>query len=219
MKKLGSKVISLFIISILIVIFVLGDNYEEIINVLINSNIYYLVLGFIVVLLGDFLKSLSITTIVKKEKNVYTYKEGFLLAIQTNFFNGLTPFCLGGQPFQVYSLKKDEKINYADGVKMVFKDFYSYQIALILISTICLILNKIFDIVVFNNTERILVLIGYLLNLFIGLFLIFLPYLNISKNNAADVKKSVCRLETSGKVCYNERTESRKVPHSARIIG
>ena len=66
MKKIGSKVISLIFISTIILFFVLKDNYNEIINVLKNTNNLYILYGFIIVLIGDLFKSLSITTIVKE---------------------------------------------------------------------------------------------------------------------------------------------------------
>lgn len=182
MKKVGSKVISLIFISILILFCVLKDNYNEIISVLKNTNNLYILYGFIIVLIGDLFKSLSITTIVKEKKD-YKYRSGFSLALQTNFFNGITPFSLGGGPYQVYSLKKNDNIKYSDGAEIVFKDFYTYQMSLVIISTICLIINKIFNIIEFNNILKIMIVSGYLLNLIIALFLIYLPYTkNFGKN-------------------------------------
>ena len=102
MKKLGSKVISLIIISFLIIFLVLKDNYNEIIEVLKDTNNIYILLCIIIVIIGDLFKSLSITKIIKVEKKNYKFKSGFLLTLQTNFFNGITPFCLGGGPFQIY---------------------------------------------------------------------------------------------------------------------
>ena len=123
MKKIGSKVITLIIISILILFLVLKDNYNEIISILKTTNNVYILFGFLIVLLGDLFKSLSITKIIKNEKKEYKFNDGFLLTLQTNFFNGITPFCLGGQPFQVYSLKKYNNVKYGEGTKIIFKDF------------------------------------------------------------------------------------------------
>ena len=183
MKKVGSKVISLIFISIVILFCVLKDNYNEIISVLKNTNNLYILCGFIIVLIGDLFKSISLTTIIKDKKKEYKYKSGFSLALQTNFFNGITPFSLGGGPYQIYSLKKNDNIKYRSGAEIIFKDFYTYQMSLVIISTICLILNKIFNIIEFNNLLKIMVIAGYLLNLSIALFLIYLPYTkNFGKN-------------------------------------
>jgi len=102
MKKVGSKVISLIFISIVILFCVLKDNYNEIISVLKNTNNLYILCGFIIVLIGDLFKSISLTTIVKESKKDYKYKSGFSLALQTNFFNGITTLYLGGGPYQIY---------------------------------------------------------------------------------------------------------------------
>lgn len=180
MKKISSKIVSLVITCFLILFFVLKDDYDEIISVLSNSNIKYIIFGFMIILVGDMFKSIAITDVIKEEKKDFKYKKGFLFTLQTNFFNGITPFSLGGQPFQLYSLKKYEKISYRNSAQILFKDFYSYQIALIIVSSICLIINKLLNIVVFNNMIKLLITIGYLINLFIALFLIYLPY---SKKN------------------------------------
>ena len=183
MKKICSKVISLIFISIVILFFVLKDNYNEIIIILKNTNNLYILYGFVIVLIGDIFKSISLTTIIKEEKKDYKYKNGLSLALQTNFFNGITPFSLGGGPYQIYSLNKNYNIKYRRGAEIVFKDFYSYQMSLVIISTICLIINKIFNIIEFNSILKIMIVLGYLLNLFIALFLIYLPYTkNFGKN-------------------------------------
>lgn len=190
MKKIYSKVILLVLISFLILFLVLKDNYYEIIEILKESNIKYIIIGFVVVLIGDLFKSLSITNIIKKEKD-YKLKNGFMLVLQTNFFNGITPFCLGGQPYQIYSLKKNEKINYEDGIKIVFKDFYAYQMSLVIISSICLLINRLLNIIEFNNVIKTLIFFGYLLNLIIALFLMYLPF---SKDNGKKIIKLIVKI-------------------------
>lgn len=210
MKKIGSKVISLILISIAILFFVLKDNYNEIISVLKNTNNIYILYGFIIVLIGDLFKSLSIFTIVNEEKKDYNYKNAFSLVLQTNFFNGITPFSLGGGPYQIYSLNKNYNIKYRSGAEIVFKDFYSYQMSLVIVSTICLIINKIFNFIEFNNLLKIMIILGYLLNLLVALFLIYLPY---TKKNGRDIAKYVITILNKIKLikdkektlkCYDE---------------
>lgn len=186
MKKVVSKLISFFIISFLILFFVVKDNYRDIINSINDSKLIYICIGFIIVLLGDFFRSLSISTFIKTENKEYGCYKGFLLLLQTNFFNGITPFSLGGQPFQLYSLKKDKVIGYKDGIKVIFKDFYSYQLALIILSSMCLVLNKIYNIVVFDKFTVFLIIMGYLLNFIIALLLLWLPNSNKNYNKIVD---------------------------------
>lgn len=201
MKRIGSKVITLILISVLIIFLVLKDNYNEIISVLKTTNNVYILFGFLIVLLGDLFKSLSITKIIKNEKKEYKFKDGFLLTLQTNFFNGITPFCLGGQPFQVYSLKKYNNVKYGEGTKIIFKDFYSYQIALVILSSLCLFVNNILNVVTFNSVIKVLILIGYLLNLLIALFLIYLPY---SKTNGKKIISFIINILSKIKIVKNK---------------
>ena len=201
MKKLGSKIISLIIISFLIIFIVLKDNYNEIIGVLKKTNNKYIVLGIIIVIIGDLFKSLAITKIIKLEKKSFKLKNGFFLTLQTNFFNGITPFCLGGGPFQIYTLNKQEKIKYSDGTKIIFKDFYSYQMSLVIVSSLCLLVNYILKILEFNNPIKILIIVGYLLNLSIAFFLMYLPY---SKSNAKKITKFISNILYKLKICNNK---------------
>lgn len=184
MKKLRSNIIALIVVSALVLFLVLKDDFNEIIDVLLNSNKIYIFIGILIVLLGDLFKSLSVSSIIRKSKKEYKFKDGFLLTLKTNFFNGVTPFSLGGQPFQLYSLKKKDDINYVTGVNILFKDFYTYQMALVILSTICLIINYLLNIVIFSNIIRELIWIGYIINLLIAMFLIYLPH---SKSHAKKI--------------------------------
>lgn len=186
MKKIRSNVIVLIIVSTLVLFFVLKDDFDEIIDALLNSNKIYILACVLTVLLGDLFKSLSISSIIKKSKREYMFKDGFLLTQETNFFNGITPFSSGGQPFQLYLLKKKDKINYVTGVNILFKDFYTYQISLVMLSTICIIVNKLLNIVTFSGIITKFVWLGYTINLLIAIFLIYLPY---SKSYAKKIVK------------------------------
>ena len=191
MKKIRSNVIILIIVSLLVLFFVLKDDFGEIITILSSSNIIYILIGIIVILLGDLFKSISITSLVKRNKKEYKLKEGFSLILKTNFFNGVTPFCLGGQPFQLYTLKKKNNIPYRDGISLLFQDFYSYQLSLVILSTIALFVNYIFNIVEFTNIVSNLVFLGYVINFAIVAFLMYLPF---SKTNAIKIFKVIINI-------------------------
>lgn len=181
MKKLRYNVLLLFILTLIVLFFVLKDDYNRIVDALLNSNLWYAVLAVIVIIIGDVIKSISVHLIIKAEKPSYTLKNAISLTMKTNFFNGITPFSLGGQPFQLYILKKNDDIDYTTGVNILFKDFYSYQIALVLLGTIFLIINNIFKLSTFTPIVKEFMIIAFIINWIIAIFLIYLPY---SKGNA-----------------------------------
>lgn len=176
MKKVKSKVLLLILLTIIILFFILKDDFNGILSALLSSNPIYLILIFLVIILAEFIKGIALYIIIKNNKKNYKFKSAFSLAIKTNFFNGITPFSLGGQPFELYTLKKNDNIDYVTGTNILFKDFYAYQIALVLLATIFLIINYIFNIVAFDSVLSKLMLVGYLVNLAVALFLIYLPY-------------------------------------------
>lgn len=182
MKKLRSNIITLVIVSALVLFFVVKDDFDEIISVLLSANKLYIFLGILFILLGDIFRSISINNIIKKNNKKYKFEDALLLTIETNFFNGITPFSSGGQPFQLYILNKKNKIDYVTGVSVLFKDFYTYQISLVIVSTLCIIVNYLFNIVILPSFIRKLIFLGYTINLAVALFLICVPYLKNSKN-------------------------------------
>ena len=91
---------------------VFSYDFERTIEVLKTSKLIYIILGALVILIGDMLKGRSIYLLVSEYSSKYKFKDAFRLTLQTNFFNGITPFSLGGQPFQLYLLKKRNNIDY-----------------------------------------------------------------------------------------------------------
>ena len=61
--------------------------------------------------------------------------------------------------FLLYILNKKNKIDYVTGVSVLFKDFYTYQISLVIVSTLCIIINYLFNIVVLPSFIRKLIFV------------------------------------------------------------
>ena len=64
--------------------------------------------------------------------------DAFRLNMVTQFFNNITPFATGGQPFQIiYFSARGVKVRDATGI--VLLNFLTYNIAYILLGIICFI--------------------------------------------------------------------------------
>ncbi len=176
MKKLGKKIFLLIIICVLILYFVLKDDFNGIVNLIINSNKIYILIAILLVLLSDVFKGISVSNLIRSSGYNYSVKKGFSLMLMTNFFNGITPFSLGGQPFELYILKKEGNINYITGSNVLFKDFYTYQMALMITSTMGLLLLYLLNIIIIPSLALKILIIGYIINLGISLVLIYIPY-------------------------------------------
>ena len=107
LKKVAN-IIVLALVTCLVLYFSLKDNFNTIINEIINVNIFWLVISFLLALSFWFFKAIATTRIANIFKKDYSIKQGMRLVLETNFFHAITPFAVGGQPYEIYSLKKSK---------------------------------------------------------------------------------------------------------------
>lgn len=171
MKKFRLNIFIIVIISFVVIFFSLKDNFSDKLNYITNLNPLILIIAFLFMFLNILFQSLSLHNFVKKIKPEYKLKNALFLTTAGLFFNGITPFSSGGQPFQVYLLKKDD-VKVSDSTNILLQNFLTYQISLVLIGTIAIIINSVVEIFPPENLLKNAVIIGYIVNLFV-LFLIF----------------------------------------------
>lgn len=171
LKKVAN-VIVLALVTCLVLYFSLKDNFNTIINEIINVNIFWLVISFLLAISFWFFKAIATTRIANIFKKDYSIKKGMRLVLETNFFHAITPFAVGGQPYEIYSLKKSKlKITEATNVSIV--NFIVYQIALVLLGIIAIVYNHHFVLLKENDLLKNLVVVGFLVN-FIVIVALFL---------------------------------------------
>ena len=164
-KKLNKKlnIIILIIITILVLYFSLKDNFRETVNQIITMNIWFLLIAFILLIIFWIFRSYPMYTFCKKINKDFKFRQAFQLTLRTQFFNAVTPFATGGQPYQIIYLKQCG-IDYASSTSVVLENFIVYQIALVSLGLIALFSNKIFHI--FNKVQLLqqLITLGFLIN-------------------------------------------------------
>ena len=162
MKK-KSNVLLLIFVTILVLYFSLKDNFKEVIKQIINMDIKYLLFAFILLFMFFIFKSLSMYLFCKKINKDFKFSQGFQVVLRTQFFNAVTPFATGGQPYQIYYLKKCN-IDYASSTGIVLENFIVYQIALVLLGLIALFTNSIFNLFGNSNLLTKLIALGFIIN-------------------------------------------------------
>lgn len=175
MKKYRLNIIILLLISFFVIILALKDNFSVTIDYIMNSNILWIIIAIIIMILSIFFQSLSLLILIKKIDKKFTIKNSIILTFAGLFFNGITPFSTGGQPFQVYFLNKN-KIKISDASNILLQNFITYQISLILIGTIAIIYNSITGLFPNSNFLKRIVVLGYIINIIILLLLILLSF-------------------------------------------
>jgi len=160
-KKIN--IVVLIIITILVLYFSLKDNFKEVVNQILTMNYIYLLIAFIFLFIFLIFKSLSMYSFCKKINKEFKFIQAIQLVLRTQFFNAVTPFATGGQPYQIYYLKQCG-IDYASSTSIVLENFIVYQIALVILGIIALVVNNIFNL--FNNNILLtrLITLGFIIN-------------------------------------------------------
>lgn len=199
MKKKFINIVLIIVFTLIVLYFSLKDNYDEIIELLLNSDIRWLFIGYLFVLSYTFLKSVVTNDLINKFKK-FDMKKTFDLQLMTFFFNAITPFSTGGQPFQVYTLKKN-KLSLSDGTNVIVQESIIHQIALIIVGFLAIIVNEIFNIYKFEGIILTFLILGFGLNILV-IFLLFL----ISHSNKIDklITKYIVKILTFLRIIKNK---------------
>lgn len=198
LKKKTKEIIGfivVLVITILILYFSLKDNFKEKINCLLSFNKFWFLIGMLLTLAYFALKALAIFNCCLKFKKDYHYKESFKLMLDIQFVNSITPFNMGGQPYQLYTLKK-QGFSLDKGTSIAIEDYLAYQIALVLVAFLSLLFNLIFHFLPNDKILTKLVILGFVFNIFIILVLLYLAF------NTKGNKKI---LKIIGNICYKLR--------------
>jgi hypothetical protein len=188
MKKKIFNYLLLLIVTGLVLYFSLKDNYKEILDVVSKIDKRWLFIAFFLVVSYWFFKAMAFKSIIRNFKNDYRFRDCFKFILQINFFNAITPFSSGGQPFEIYYLKK-EKIKLADVTTIVIEQFVVYQIALVSLGIIAIASNNIFHIFPSNSILKNLVTVGFICNTLITFVLFLLAF--TTKTNKFIINKII----------------------------
>lgn len=206
MKNKILNYLLLLVVTILVLFLSLKDNYREIFSILKTLNKWWLLVSLLLMVSYWFFKAIALNKIVKKFKEDFKFKKAYKLILEINFFNAITPFSSGGQPFEIYSLRK-QKIKMADCTTIVIQQFVVYQIALVLLGIIAIISNHIFHIFPDNGLLKNLVTIGFILNTLVTIVLFLLAF--TKKTNKFIINK-VINLLHKLKIVKNKEKQTEK---------
>lgn len=173
-KKIIKYLILILAILILLVILLtqVGD-IKKIINVFAQGfNAWWLVACIGLILLYCFVYKLPLIILVKRHYKNLSFKDLYFISGSEFFFNAVTPFASGGQPFQAYALKQKD-VNLSDSTSDLLLNFLAYQVALNIVSGVCAILffNRLHSEI---DNFIILFIVGFSINFLIMILLLLL---------------------------------------------
>ncbi len=174
-KNIKKNAFILILILIIILYFVLKDDFLNIVNTLSKVNLSWIIIAILFVVIYWLLKTVCMYMITKEYSKKIKFSNVFKLTLITQFFNGITPFSTGGQPMEVYYLSK-MGIKATKGTNIIVQNFILYQMALIVHGLLAITLNYQFH--VFNEVAILkeLTLVGFVINTFVGIGLLFISF-------------------------------------------
>lgn len=172
-KLIRNLILVLGILIVLIILLVsLGDIKAIWSTITSSANPWWMLACFGILLCYCFFNQTSIVLLTKRKYKDVSTLDLYCIAGSEYFFNGITPFSSGGQPFQAYALKqKDVKLS--DSTSILLLNFLTYQIVMNLIS--------LFSVIFFYSdlakdvpNLSWLIFVGFSINLFVMVILVLL---------------------------------------------
>lgn len=169
------NILVIFLVTFIVLFFSLKDDFSQILSQIFTINIWFLILAILIILGYFYLRTVVMYDFITKFKSDYSFFKALGLTFKMQFFNGITPFSSGGQPFQVYELTK-EGIKVSNATNIIIQEFIVYQIALVMLGLISVISNHFFHF--FNEASLLknLVTIGFIVNISVTFLLFILAF-------------------------------------------
>lgn len=175
MKGLKKNSIILLLITFLILVLVLKDDFSNIMHALLTANILLIVVALLCEFIGIAFNALAYKKVVDSYTKNYSFKKAMQMIVITKFFNGITPFSTGGQPMQIYMLKK-EGFRLTKASNIIIQTFIIYQAALVCYGLGAMALNLKFHFFPNIDLLRNLIIIGFIMNTLVMLGLIVVSF-------------------------------------------
>lgn len=170
--------------TVLILTFIIKGDIPSLLSIFLHVNIIWLALGFLCIFLYWFIEAITLYLMLTHKKRHISFKEVFKLIVSTQFFNGITPFASGGQPFQIYILTKESQIDPSIVTSASLNNFIVYQFVLVLLGSVAVFYKYFYALFSGSTSQSInsIALLGFFLN-FIVIFALILisTQLNITK--------------------------------------
>jgi len=201
-KKLIANAILLIAIVVLvgIIVFQLND-IKEIGEALMTTQVKYIIIALLFLAAYLAIWPLTLVILMRARGQSIAARHIYVVGFTEHFFNGITPFSTGGQPFEVYALaQRGVKARESTGILMM--NFITYMISTNLFAIISLIYYKEFTAGMQNFT--VIAIIGFAINF---LVLCLIVAFGVSKKLCSGILKIVnalCRVKWINKLIGNK---------------
>jgi len=168
------RLVFVIISTLIIVILFLKDDIADVPEYISGSNPYWLAGGLACMVVFWIIEAKVFHLFMGVEKRLISFMNMFKLIISTQFFNAITPFSTGGQPFQIYILTKHHNMRGGRVSSASVQNLVSYQVALVAYGVIAIIMQFLHSDLIFSSLSNSLIVLGFSLNTLVVIFLLIL---------------------------------------------
>ena len=198
LENLKKNTILLVLITVLVLYFVLKDDFIGIVETLKKIDIKFILIAILFYIISVAVKGYVNYLIINDKKKI-SIKEAINQNMISQFFNGVTPFSTGGEPMAVYMLT-EKKISLAKATNYMVQSFIFYQIALVVCGLLAVTYNFIFKIYPKVKLLQGLVLLGFSINVVVVCLLL----LTFSKKNTEKLSHLIQKMTKKLKIKIKE---------------
>ncbi len=170
-----NKVVRITIFAALITILILMLFLSKAELVKINEEmkkikIGYLLIAMLILLINFFIRPITLVILSRIEKLPIRKREVYLINLTEPFFDGVTPFATGGQPFEIYAMTR-LKVKGSQATSLLMINLIITMIATDVVALLSLIYAKHF-LVSLPVATQVLAILGFLFLFFVlGFFI------------------------------------------------
>lgn len=162
------NLIILSTITSIILYLALKGEISNILDIILKVNLIWLSLAILCILLYWVFEAKTLHIMLQTYDEDFSYLEVLKLVVSTQFFNGITPFSTGGQPFQIYVLSQRSKLPISSITSASIHNFIIYQTVLVIMGSLAIMSRFIFNVFPTNPKGlNIVAISGFSLNLII----------------------------------------------------
>lgn len=183
-------------ITVFILVMILSfNNISEIASVLGTADVGYVWLAIALLVAYLALSPLTLCILAKSRKCKASMKKTYVIGMTEHFFNGITPFSTGGQPFQVYAFSRS-KVKAAESTGLLLMNFI-----IMMIVTNAFALCSLFYASRFVTTVTLGVTagVGLSVNFLVLLFMVALATSRRLRNLLVRIVNLLCKIKFIGK--------------------
>ena len=141
-KYQWSLLFALIMIGVTFYIIFKNNEIKQIIPIIREASAFYLILGLLLMLFFNICEALAIKVLMKSFSYTPTFGQCLKYAFIGFYFCSITPTSSGGQPMQVYYMKKDG-IEIGSATMSILIITVSYQIGMLLLGLLMFILRPV----------------------------------------------------------------------------